>query len=291
MSDFERIEAVIRFLEEHRSEQPDLDTLAHHVGLSRFHLQRMFSRWAGITPKGFLKFLNLVHAKELLHAGESVLSTALDSGLSGPGRLHDLCVSLEAASPGEIRSGGRGWTISCGFAESPFGTCFVGENHRGVCHLSFVPSESAELAEEAIRSDWPNAELTWDDRVAASVAESAFVRSGNDGPHLPLKAFVRGTEFQVRVWRALLELPHGDVTTYSRVADSIGKPSATRAVASAIARNSLAYLIPCHRVIRETGVIGEYRWGAYRKLAMVAWEQATTAGHDKSRQVNEQSRS
>ena len=274
MSDFERIETVIRFLEEHRSEQPDLEELANHVGLSRFHLQRMFSQWAGITPKGFLKALNLVFAKSLLQSGESVLSTALNTGLSGPSRLHDLCVTLEAASPGEIKAGGRGWTIRCGFAESPFGTCLVGENHRGLCHLSFVPSDSVERAAEAVRGDWPEAEIVWDHGLAESVVASAFVRSSVNDVPAPLKTFVRGTDFQVRVWRALLEIPHGELTSYSRLAQSVGKPSATRAVASAVAKNRLAYLIPCHRVIRETGVIGKYRWGRDRKIAIVAWEQA-----------------
>lgn len=270
MSDYERIEKIIRYLDEHRSQQPDLETLAEHAGLSSFHLHRMFSKWAGITPKAFLKCLNLSYAKSILHTGESILDASLEVGLSGPSRLHDLCVTLEAASPGEVKSGGAGWTITAGFAETPFGTCLIGHSPRGICHLSFVSSKTE--GSEAIRVDWPNAKIKWNNALMARLASTIFSGPSDREKTASLKAVVRGTDFQVRVWRALLEIPQGSLASYSRVAESIDRPSATRAVASAIGRNSVAFLIPCHRVIRETGVVGAYRWGPFRKKAMVAWE-------------------
>lgn len=272
MNDYNRIEKMIRYLDEHRSQQPDLDALAEQAGLSSFHFHRLFSKWAGITPKAFLKFLNLSHAKSRLDTGESILDTALDTGLSGPSRLHDLCVSLEAASPGEVKSGGAGWTITAGFADTPFGVCLIARNARGICHLSFAPSKERAEGTEAIRVDWPNAEIQWDNASMARLALSIFVCPRDRNAALSLRAVVRGTEFQVRVWRALLEIPQGNLTSYSRIAKAMGSPTATRAVASAVGKNSVAFLIPCHRVIRETGIIGEYRWGRDRKKAMMVWE-------------------
>lgn len=271
MNDYERVALVIRHLDERHTEQPDLATLAEHAGLSPFHFHRLFSTWAGITPKDFLQCLTLSHAKDLLCKGGSVLDVALDSGLSGPGRLHDLCVSLEAASPGEMKSGGEGWTISIGFADTPFGRCLLGEGPRGICHLSFV--ESADDAEiSGLKRDWPHAWLHRDDPSASRLARRIFERASRANSQASLRAFVRGTAFQVRVWRALLKIPPGSLVSYGRLAATVGKPSASRAVGTAVGRNPLAYLVPCHRVIRETGVVGEYRWGTVRKRAMLAWE-------------------
>ena len=270
MNDYERIAQVIRFLDARHVEQPDLTTLAGRAGLSEFHFHRLFAAWAGVTPKDFLQCLTLAHAKELLRAGESILDVALESGLSGPGRLHDLCVNLEAASPGELKSGGAGWTLSFGLAASPFGKCLIAESPRGICHLSFVENEKMSLAE--LQKDWPQAKLKRDDSVAARLATRIFARPDDSGSQPALRAFVRGTPFQVRVWRALLQVPSGTLTSYGRLASSIGKPTASRAVGAAVGQNPLAYLIPCHRVIRETGVIGDYHWGTIRKRAMIVWE-------------------
>jgi AraC family transcriptional regulator, regulatory protein of adaptative response / methylated-DNA-[protein]-cysteine methyltransferase len=286
MNDYERVAQIIRFLDEYRAEQPDLTALAARAGLSPFHLHRLFSAWAGVTPKDFLQCLTLARAKELLRAGDSILDAALASGLSGPGRLHDLCVNLEAASPGELKSGGAGWTVAFGFAESPFGKCLIAESPRGICHLSFVEDGKSALA--ALQEDWPQAKWRRDDSAAARLADKIFARraasqsSVLDQPSpgsfgaaragVPLRAFVRGTPFQVRVWRALLEIPPGSLMSYGRLAAAIGQPSAARAVGTAVGQNPLAYLIPCHRVIRETGVIGDYHWGPVRKRAMIAWE-------------------
>jgi AraC family transcriptional regulator of adaptative response/methylated-DNA-[protein]-cysteine methyltransferase len=274
MSDYGRIARVIRYLDEHHIDQPDLAELADHVGLSQFHFHRLFSAWAGVTPKDFLQCLTLAHAKALLREGNSVLDTSISSGLSGPGRLHDLCVNLEAASPGEVKSGGAGWLIVAGFADSPFGRCLVGESPRGICHLAFVESKAGGAEWAALQASWPHARLQRDDAVASRLAQRVFDQSERAGAQAPLRAFVRGTALQVQVWRALLRIQSGTLVSYGRLAAALGRPRAGRSVGTAIAQNPLAYLIPCHRVIRETGVFGEYHWGRERKRAMVAWESA-----------------
>jgi AraC family transcriptional regulator of adaptative response/methylated-DNA-[protein]-cysteine methyltransferase len=274
VNDYERIARVIRYLDERHVEQPDLTILARNSDLSPFHFHRLFSTWAGITPKDFLQCLTLAHAKALLRAGDNILDSALESGLSGPGRLHDLCVNLEASSPGEVKSGGAGWTISAGFTESPFGKCLLGESPRGICHFSFIEPEEERSAFAALQKEWPQARLRRDDAIAACVVARVFARSLDSQSRPVLRAFVRGTAFQVRVWRALLAVRPGSLTSYGRLAATIGRPTAARAVGSAVGQNPLAWLIPCHRVIRETGVIGDYRWGRIRKRAMLAWESA-----------------
>jgi AraC family transcriptional regulator of adaptative response/methylated-DNA-[protein]-cysteine methyltransferase len=232
----------------------------------------LFATWAGITPKDFLQCLTLAHAKELLRDGRNTLDTALESGLSGPGRLHDLCVTLEAASPGELKSGGAGWMVSFGCVDSPFGKCLIAESPRGICHLSFVEKEKTSLTE--LQNDWPQAKLKRNDAAATRLAAKIFARPDESHSHPALRAFVRGTPFQVRVWRALLQVQPGTLTSYGRLASMVEKPAAARAVGTAVAKNPLAYLIPCHRVIRETGVIGNYHWSPIRKRAIIAWESS-----------------
>jgi AraC family transcriptional regulator of adaptative response/methylated-DNA-[protein]-cysteine methyltransferase len=272
MNDYERIARVIRYLDEHHTLQPGLDELAETAELSPFHFHRLFSTWAGVTPKDFLQCLTLEHAKALLRDGQSVLTAALDAGLSGPGRLHDLCVSLEAMSPGEMKIGGGGLNIRFGVAATPFGDCLIGESERGICHLAFVADEGRDAAIDELHRKWPEARLTQSDRAAAGLASRIFGGPDADSKRPTLRAFVRGTAFQVRVWRALLRVPPGCLVTYGQLAAAIGQPRAARSVGSAVGQNPVAYLIPCHRVIRETGIIGEYRWGRVRKRAMVAWE-------------------
>jgi AraC family transcriptional regulator of adaptative response/methylated-DNA-[protein]-cysteine methyltransferase len=274
MNDYQRIALVIRYLDSCHTEQPDLASLAAYVGLSPFHFHRLFSAWAAITPKDFLQCLTLTHAKELLRKGESVMAVALKSGLSGPGRLHDLCVNLEAASPGELKSGGEGWTIVAGFADSPFGPCLVAESPRGISQISFLESENGEAEWTALQANWPRAALWRDDVVAARLAERIFARPGAASSGPALRAYVQGSAFQLRVWRALLQVEPGMLVSYGRLAAALGEPAAARAVGSAVAKNPLAYLIPCHRVIRETGVVGDYRWGRVRKRAIMAWESS-----------------
>ncbi|TCS71508.1 AraC family transcriptional regulator of adaptative response/methylated-DNA-[protein]-cysteine methyltransferase [Sulfuritortus calidifontis] len=275
MNDYDRVARVIRYLDRHRTEQPDLATLAEAAGLSPFHFHRLFRAWAGITPKDFLQCLTLEHAQALLRRGDSVLDAALACGLSGPGRLHDLCVNIEAATPGELKSGGEGWILRAGFAESPFGSCLVAESPRGICHFAFVEPEDRATALAGLQASWPRARLQRDDLAATRLAESIFLRPPASTALPPLRAFVRGTAFQVRVWRALLAVPPGKLISYGRLAAAIGQPRAARGVGNAVAQNPLAFLIPCHRVIRETGIVGNYRWGAVRKRALLAWESAS----------------
>ncbi len=271
MNDYERIANVIRFLDDNHTAQPDLAKLADRVGLSVFHFHRLFSSWAAVTPKDFLQCLTLEHVKTLLHEGQTVLETAIEAGLSGPGRLHDLCVNLEAATPGEMKTGGAGLEISYGFAATPFGEALIAETPRGICHLSFVGEDGDAAALRFLMKQWPAAKHRRDDRNAAQTSADIFLRNpGADRP--PLRAFVRGTAFQVRVWRALLRVPTGSLVTYGRLATAVGHPKASRAVGTAVGANPLAYIVPCHRVIRETGVLGNYRWDPIRKRAMIGWE-------------------
>ena len=203
MNDYERIANVIRFLDRHHTEQPDLNELAAAAGLSPFHFHRLFSAWAGVTPKDFLQCLTLEHVKQLLLEGNNVLDAALDAGLSGPGRLHDLCVTLEAASPGEMKNGGAGMQIDYGFTETPFGEALIAETKRGICHLSFVDGNGCNGARDLLISEWPNAKLQRADQRAEELAGKIFTEPRQNQSSRPLRAFVRGTPFQVRVWRAL----------------------------------------------------------------------------------------
>lgn len=272
MSDYERIAKLIRYLDENQGEQPSLGTLSEFMELSPHHLHRLFSNWAAITPKDFLQCLTVERAKRLLQEGRSVLDTSFEVGLSGPGRLHDLCVNLEAASPGEIKSGGAGWKIVYGFAESPFGRVFLAETPRGICELVFVDERDPSATLYNTQKNWSSAQFFRDDARVVDLAQKIF----SDGPlsesASPLRALVRGTAFQVSVWKALVRIPNGSLVSYGHLAESIGKPKASRAVGSAVGRNDLAFLVPCHRVIRETGVVGDYRWGTTRKRAILAWE-------------------
>ncbi len=269
MNDFDRIARVIRHLNENLGAQPSLDDLAASVGLSPSHFHRLFHHWAGVTPKDFLQCLTAEFAREKLRESATVLDVAFQSGLSGSGRLHDLMVSLEAASPGEIKSKGAGLKIDWGFAESPFGLCSIGWTNRGICHLAF-PDTVIEAEPPDLKEDWELAELRRNDRSARAQAKAIFNFDPADGSKL--KAFVCGTPFQVKVWRALLRIPTGALTTYGRIAEAIGAPDAVRAVGTACGRNAVSFLIPCHRVIRETGIVQGYRWGSERKQAILAWE-------------------
>lgn len=278
MNNYERVARIIRLLDEKQREQPSLDDLAAAAGLSGSRLHRLFVEWVGITPKDFLQCLTLQHAKAALHNGRSVLDAALDSGLSGPGRLHDLCVTLEAATPGEVKSGGEGLEIIYGVGPTPFGDCLLAKAKRGICHLSFVRDDGFDQAIAALRSEWPKASFRREDSAAECALGWMFFGQSKPGDKKrKLRAWVRGTEFQVRVWRALLDIPCGRLISYGQLAETIGRPKASRAVGTAVGSNSLAWLIPCHRVVRETGVIGGYRWETGRKRALIAWETSAVA--------------
>jgi AraC family transcriptional regulator, regulatory protein of adaptative response / methylated-DNA-[protein]-cysteine methyltransferase len=278
MTDYERIEKVIRYLKEHYVEQPDLRTLAGIAQVSEFHFHRLFSRWAGVTPKALVKFLTAKHAKALLRESQSVLDASLDSGLSGSGRLHDLLVSVDAVSPGEFKNYGEGMEIRYGFHSTPFGSCLIGATARGICHLSFLDRDSTSRRASVLRelkSDWPKAVLRHHPQSTREPAARIFNR-GITTRSEKIPVFLVGTPFRLKVWEALLKIPSGSVLSYHDVARSIGAPNACRAVGSAVGANPVAYLIPCHRVIRETGIVGDYRWGQARKLAMLAWENGSS---------------
>jgi AraC family transcriptional regulator, regulatory protein of adaptative response / methylated-DNA-[protein]-cysteine methyltransferase len=277
VTDYERIAGIIEYLDAHYTEQPDLASLAGQIGLSPFHFHRLFTAWAGVTPKDFVQCLTLNHAKELLRKGASVLDSALEAGLSGPGRLHDLCITFEAVSPGELKSRGANSEIRYGIGPSPFGDWLVAENARGVCQISFVDKETASTVIEELHKQWSEAHIKRDDAVAARLADSVF-HPAPPGTNRNLRGIVRGTPFQVRVWRALLQIPTGTLVSYGKLAEQCGHPNAARAVGSAVGQNPLAFLIPCHRVIRETGIVGDYRWGRTRKRAIIGWEALQMQG-------------
>lgn len=267
MNDYDRIARVIAFLDDHAAEQPTISQLADVAGLSESHFHRLFRRWAGATPKDFLQVLTVEDARRRLAEG-NVFDAALDCGLSGPGRLHDLAVTLEAATPGEIRRLGEGLTISWGSTDSPFGPVTIGWTERGITHLSFHPEPVGRVPAD-LSTTWTRARFVRDDHGARARSDVVFSsRRGREG----LAAFVQASPFQLRVWRALLQIPEGEIRSYAQLAAAVGSPKAARAVGTACGANPIAYLIPCHRVIRETGVVRGYRWGSERKQAMIARE-------------------
>jgi len=271
--DYRRIAKAIEYIEARFNDRPNLDQIAAHVNLSRFHFNRLFKRWAGISPMQFLQSLTLEHTKRRLLESRSLLDTALDAGLSGPGRLHDLFVTFEAMTPGEFKRLGAGLTIRYGFSPTPFGNCLLAVTGRGICHLGFVEDGQGDLAVEQLRQTWPNAILVEDSAAIQPTAQRIFVLPARDMSR-PFHLMLKGTNFQVNVWRALLAIPPGRVLSYQDIAEHIGRPAAFRAVANAVAINPVVYLIPCHRVIAKSGRIHRYRWGAVRKKAMVGWEVA-----------------
>lgn len=280
-ADYHRIERAIRFLDASAPARPSLDEVARHVGVSPFHLQRLFTRWAGISPKRFSQVLALEYAKGLLRRSRNLIDATYDAGLSSGGRLHDLFVRLEAVTPGEFRARGAGLRITTGFHQSPFGDCYLGVTERGVAWLSFV-DDDRDAARAALAARWPGAEIDEKPRAVAPMATRIFraLEVRDPASLVPLALLVRGTNFQVKVWNALLRIPAGEVATYEDVARSVGAPGAVRAVGTAIGRNPVAFLIPCHRVIRSTGALGGYRWGLERKRAMLAWEAGRGADRE-----------
>lgn len=272
--DYERVARAIGYLRRNAAGQPDLAAAARHIHLSEHHFQRLFTRWAGVSPKRFLQYLTVEDAKARIATARGVLDVAGAVGLSGPGRLHDLFVTLEAMSPGEYKARGAGLAVRYGVHASPFGAALIATTARGVCGLHFV--DDAAEGVERLRRDWPDAELCRDPAATAPVAERIF-RPLSPPPGRALALLVKGTNFQVKVWRALLELPFGSLATYGDVAARIGDAGSARAVGTAASANPIAWLIPCHRVIRESGALGGYRWGTERKAAMLGWEAAHAA--------------
>jgi AraC family transcriptional regulator, regulatory protein of adaptative response / methylated-DNA-[protein]-cysteine methyltransferase len=269
--DYTRIEQAILFLEKNFRQQPDLKEVATSVGLSEYHFQRLFSRWAGISPKRFLQFLTIEYAKQLLTESKSVLDATYESGLSSPGRLHDLFVTCEAITPGEFKNKGEGLTITYGFHPSPFGECLLAVTDRGICGLAFVSGSNRDNVLTELKNKWPQAKFAEDPTHILPFVEQIFnpVKSRQ-----ALPVILKGTNFQIKVWQALLKIPPGSVVSYDELASLIGQPGAARAVGNAVAQNPIGYVIPCHRVIRKIGAVGDYHWNPTRKRAILGWEAA-----------------
>jgi AraC family transcriptional regulator, regulatory protein of adaptative response / methylated-DNA-[protein]-cysteine methyltransferase len=266
-----RIATALRYVVEHGQDQPSLETMAEQARLSPFHFQRIFKRWAGISPKRFLQYVTLANAKLALADGASVLDAAFDAGLSGPSRLHDLFVACDAMTPGEFKALGERLVIRWGLHEAPLGRVLVGSTERGVCWLAFVEADDRPVIAEFER-EWRGARLVRDDPGAAAVAARAFEIGAPSAEPLPL--LLRGTNFQIKVWEALLRIPFGRLVSYQAIARAIGQPKAVRAVGRAVGANNISWLIPCHRVILSTGIIHNYRWGVTQKRILVDFEAA-----------------
>lgn len=274
--DYYRIERAIGFIEENFKFQPSLDSMAKSVNLSKFHFERLFKRWAGISPKQFAQFLTLEYAKNQLAQSQSVLDATYDSGLSGPGRLHDLFVTFDAMTPGEYKSLAAGLIIQYGFHPTPFGMSLIAITDKGICFLGFMNNEySQEDMINNLRENWPGAVLKENIKRTSQLIRKIF-DSKIQGNNKPFNLAIKGTNFQVNIWRALLKIPRGNFVCYQDIAKYIGRPDSLRAVANAIAINPISYLIPCHRVISKTGYINQYRWGQPRKKAILGWESALT---------------
>jgi AraC family transcriptional regulator of adaptative response/methylated-DNA-[protein]-cysteine methyltransferase len=276
--DYATIRAAIEFISQEWREQPSLEAIAAHVGMPPLSLQRLFTRWAGLTPKGFLQAVTLDHARRLLKS-ESVLDTSMELGLSGPGRLHDLFVTHEAMTPGDFRSRGEGITIRYGFHPSPFGRALLMVNERGLVGLAFAdPGGDAEALADMQRR-WPRASYVPDDKATAGYAARIFDRRKWQAER-PLRVVLIGTDFEIRVWETLLSVPLGGATTYSAVAERLGKPSASRAVGAAVGRNPISFVVPCHRVLGKSGSLTGYHWGLTRKRAILGWEAGIAGSGD-----------
>jgi len=281
--DFARVARAIRYIDENFREQPRLATIAAAARLSEFHFNRLFRRWAGVTPRQYLAFVTARAAHHTLAGPASVLEAAYTLGLSGPGRLHDLLVTLDAVTPGEAKARGRGVRMTYGFSDTPFGTALLADTPRGLAHIAFVEPQAEAAAVDQLRTRWPRAEHSRDDDAAAELTQRIWgeVQAGASRA-IALRLAVHGTNFQLKVWRALLELGSAGPTTYEALAHAIGVDAGARAVGNAVGANPIAWLIPCHNVLRKDGSLGSYHWGPERKRAMLAWSSLRgqpAAGH------------
>jgi AraC family transcriptional regulator of adaptative response/methylated-DNA-[protein]-cysteine methyltransferase len=268
---YKLVESAIEYLERNFRHQPSLDEIAASVNLSKFHFQRLFKRWAGVTPNQFLRYLTIEYAKGRLRQSQSVFDAARDAGLSSASRLHDLFVTFEAMTPGDYKQYGKDLDISYAYLPTPFGECLLATTERGICALQFPLHRDHVKSVLDLKREWPLAEFTEDRRRLTPVVQRIFAPLRVDDAR-EIHLLLKGTNFQIQVWRALLAIPTGAMVTYQDVAAYISNPSATRAVGNAVARNPISFIIPCHRVIRKVGEIHNYRWGAVRKKAMLGWE-------------------
>ena len=283
--DYDRIENAIQYLETHFYSQPSLKEIADQIGLSEYHFQRLFSRWVGISPKRFLQFLTKEYAKQLLDNAGNILDVTYETGLSSPGRLHDLFVTCEAVTPGEFKSRGQGISISYGFHPSPFGECLMATTDRGICGFYFVKGGDRKQVLRELKFNWKNADLTQDPDATRTRVKTIFSPK-LENESVPLHLILNGTNFQIKVWEALIRIPFGAAVTYEDVALQIGLPKATRAVGTAIGKNPISFIIPCHRVIRKTADFGNYGGGTARKKAILGWEASKFSMAQKVRSAN-----
>ncbi|MBK8494840.1 MAG: methylated-DNA--[protein]-cysteine S-methyltransferase [Chitinophagaceae bacterium] len=272
MTDYEKIEKAIVYLKQNFKDQPNLDKVARQVYVSPFHFQRLFTNWAGISPKKFLQFISVEYAKGLLKNDLSLADVSFETGLSGTGRLHDLFINIEGMTPGEYKQGGETLRINYSFAETPFGNIIIASTAKGICKLAFVEDDKKGIA--GLQEFFPNATLIQKTDMIQQDALRFFTGDWSDLKKV--KLHLKGTAFQLKVWQSLLHIPFGNLSTYANIAAGIESPGAARAVGTAIGNNPVAFLIPCHRVIKSTGIIGDYHWGANRKTAMLGWEAAKT---------------
>lgn len=269
--DYQRIAKAINFIKANFKQQPSLEEIAEEVNLSPFHFQKLFTDWAGVSPKKFLQFISIGYAKQMLKQKEATLfDTALATGLSGTSRLHDLFVNLEAMTPGEYKNGGENLSIHFQFYPSPFGRILVASTEKGICFMAFADDEPQSLAK--LKSHFPNADFKAESNPMQENALAIFKQNWQEIPKI--KLHLKGTDFQLKVWEALLKIPQGKLSTYGEIAQQIENPNASRAVGTAIGSNPIAYLIPCHRVIQSSGGFGGYMWGPTRKTAIIGWEAA-----------------
>ncbi len=268
---YQRISEAIQYIRHHFKQQPDLNEVAEKIHLSPFHFQRLFKEWAGVSPKKFLQYISVGHAKSILKAQKASLAeVAFETGLSGTGRLHDLFIQIDGMTPGEYKNGAENLEINFSFAESPFGNLLVASTRKGICFMSFADDGQQALGE--LKALFPRAALT---QKTDLIQQNALFIFRHDWSRLhEIRLHLRGTDFQLKVWEALLRIPMGKLSTYGQVAEQVKNPGASRAVGSAIGDNPVAFLIPCHRVIQSTGLIGQYHWGDVRKTAMIGWEAA-----------------
>jgi AraC family transcriptional regulator, regulatory protein of adaptative response / methylated-DNA-[protein]-cysteine methyltransferase len=268
-TNFDRIEEAIGFITTHFKNQPNLEEVAEKIHLSPYHFQRLFSDWAGVSPKKFLQYISVEHAKNILKDRRaSLFDAALETGLSGTGRLHDLFINIEGMTPGEYKNGGENLSINYSYAESPFGNMLVASTSKGICHMSFADDEHDALA--GLQRIFPNAHYK---QMVDLIQQNALYIFTKDWKNLDkIKLHLKGTPFQLKVWETLLKIPMGKLLTYGGIAEALHSPKASQAVGSAVGSNPVAFLIPCHRVIQSTGVIGQYHWGSNRKTAMIGWE-------------------
>jgi len=267
--DYRRIESAIHYIGQYHTVQPSLEDIAEYVHMSPYHFQRLFTRWAGISPKKFLQYLTLRYAKAQLREDLSLSEIAYEAGLSGTGRLHDLFINLEGMTPGQYKKSGSGMTIFYGFHMSPFGAYILAlTSKKRICALEFITDQ--EDAVRSLQQQWSESELIFDNRKTVSVAEKLFYPESSS----PLNILVKGTPFQLKVWEALLKIPFGALVSYQTVSEHVNNPRGLQATGGAIGKNPVAFLIPCHRVVRKTGEINGYRWGLDRKSALIGWEAA-----------------